>query len=161
IVVPLIALGLVLGGLVAGPRRHLVRTLSTAFGASGVAAVLHVPWAIGFVLPGSQWSALGGVQSQTAPLSPAGLPPFPTGPIGGGALGLTFLVVAALPLLIGREWRLQWAARAWTLAITCWVAAWVAAQPWFGHALGPPEALLAPAAVALAFSAALGVVAFE
>jgi len=34
-------------------------------------------------------------------------------------------------------------------------------QSWFHYALGPPEALLAPAAVALALSAALGVAAFD
>jgi hypothetical protein len=45
--------------------------------------------------------------------------------------------------------------------LTCWAAAWVGQQSWFELGLGPPEALLAPAAVALAVSAALGVVAFD
>jgi hypothetical protein len=130
-------------------------------GATLVAIVLHVPWTLDFVLPGSQWAAIGGVQSQSAPLSLGDIVRFHAGPIGGGAIGLAFLVVAALPLVVGREWRMTWAARSWIVAVSCWTLAWVAQQSWFGHALGPPEALLAPAAVALSLSAALGVVAFE
>jgi hypothetical protein len=56
---------------------------------------------------------------------------------------------------------MAWATRAWTLALTCWAVAWAGQQSWFHFSVGPPEALLAPAAVALAMSAALGVVAFD
>ena len=159
-VVPVVALGLVLGGLLLGQRAGSGRLLGTAFGASLVAVVLHLPWTLDFVLPGSQWSAIGGVKSQSAPLSIGDILGFRTGPVGG-IVGLAFLVVAALPLVIGREWRLAVAGRAWVLALTCWTVVWVGQQPWFHHGLGPPEAFLAPAAVALAISAALGVVAFE
>jgi hypothetical protein len=47
------------------------------------------------------------------------------------------------------------------LALTCWAVAWVGQQSWFGHALGPPEAFLAPAAAALSLSAGLGLAAFQ
>jgi hypothetical protein len=104
---------------------------------------------------------VGGVQSSGARLDVEALLRFQTGPTGGTVLGWAFLVVAALPLFIGKDWRFSWAARAWVLALTCWTAAWVGQQSWFGHALGPPEALLAPAAVALSLSAGLGGVAFQ
>jgi hypothetical protein len=160
-VVPVVALGLALGGIVAGQPRGGGRILGTAFGASLVAIVLHVPWTLDFVLPGSQWSAIGGVRSYSAPLGIGEVLRFDTGPLGSAPIGYAFLVAAALPLVFGRGWRVAWAARAWTLALTCWAAAWVGQQSWFRFSLGPPEALLTPAAVALAMSAALGVVAFE
>ena len=161
VVVPVIAVGLALGGLLVGQPRGGGRIVGTALGASALAIVLHLPWTLDFVLPGSQWSAIGGLRSDTARLGIGELMRFHTGPIGGGPMGLVFLVVAALPLVFGRDWRMAWAARAWTLALTCWTVAWIGQQSWFHLALGPPEALLAPAAVALALSAALGVVAFE
>ena len=160
-VVVLIAVGLALGGVVAGAAKGSGRVVGAAVGAAGVAFVLHLPWAFDFVLPGTSWSAIGGVRSLGTDLSMADLLRFETGPIGGAPLGWAFVIAAALPLLIGREWRLAWATRAWVLALTCWSVAWVGQQPWFHHGLGPPEALLAPAGVALAFSIALGLVAFE
>jgi hypothetical protein len=160
-VVPIVAVGIAVGGLLAGQPRGGGRVVGTALGASLVAIVLHLPWTLDFVLPGSQWSAIGGVRSDGARLGIGELMRFHTGPLGGGPIGLVFLVVAALPLVFGRDWRMAWATRAWTLALTCWAIAWVGQQSWFHFSLGPPEALLAPAAVALAMSAALGVVAFD
>ena len=160
-VVPVVAAGIALGGLLAGQPRGGGRALGGAIGASVIAIVLHVPWTFDFVLPGSQWSSIGGVRSESGLLDLGDLLRFHTGPLGGGPIGFAFLVVAALPLVIGRDWRMAWATRTWTLALTCWAAAWVGQQSWFRFSLGPPEALLAPAAVAMAMSAALGVVAFE
>ncbi|MEY2402887.1 MAG: hypothetical protein QOD38_438, partial [Acidimicrobiaceae bacterium] len=160
-VVPVVAIGIALGGLIAGQPRGGARVVGSALAASAIAIVLHLPWTLDFVLPGSQWSAIGGVRSDTAGLGIGELMRFHTGPLGGGPIGLVFLVVAALPLVFGRDWRMAWAARAWALALTCWAIAWAGQQSWFHFALGPPEALLAPAAVALAMSAALGVVAFD
>jgi GT2 family glycosyltransferase len=159
--VPLVAAGLAIGGLLVGQLRGGARALRTAIGGSVIAIVLHLPWTLDFVLPGSQWSAIGGVHSESARLGIGELMRFHTGPLGGGPIGLAFLVVAAFPLVIGRDWRFAWATRAWVLALTCWTVAWIGQQSWFSLALGPPEALLAPAGVALAISAALGVVAFD
>ncbi len=159
-VVLVTGIGLVLGGVVAAQGRRLLQPLVVAAGAVVVASILQVPWAIDFVRSGREWSAFGGVQSATRiPLND--LLRFAPGPIGSNVLGWAFLVVAALPLLIGREWRFAWAARSWILALTCWTVAWVGQQSWFGHGLGPPEAFLAPAAAALALSAGLGLAAFQ
>jgi GT2 family glycosyltransferase len=159
-VVLVMAMGLFLGGGVVAKGRHLAQLLIVGGGAVLVAAILQVPWALDFVRSGREWSSFGGVQSADR-VALNDLLRFAPGPIGGGVLGWAFLVVAALPLLIGREWRFAWAARAWVLALTCWAVAWVGQQSWFGHALGPPEAFLAPAAAALSLSAGLGLAAFQ
>ena len=156
-----VAVGLALGSLFVGRARRVMRVVGTAVAGVVIAAVLHVPWAIDFVVPGRQWSAFGGVKSDSETPGIGDLMRFHTGPLGAGVLGFAFLFAAALPLVIGREWRFAWAVRAWVLALTCWAAAWVGHQSWWPYALGPPEALLAPAAVALALSVALGVVAFD
>jgi GT2 family glycosyltransferase len=161
VVVIVVGAGVALGGALAGTTRGAGRAFGTAVGAVAIAIVLHVPWTFDFVLPGSQWSAIGGVRSTAGASSIGELLRFHTGPLGGNALGWAFLVVAALPLAIGREWRLTLATRAWAVALTCWTVAWIGQQSWFHFGLGPPEALLAPAAAGLALSAALGVVAFE
>ena len=84
---------------------------------------------------------------------------FDTGPVGHGALGWALLVAAALPLVIGRGWRLAWAARLWVVAIVFFWLTWAGGRGWI-PAL-PAEVGLAPAAAALAGSVALGAVAFE
>jgi hypothetical protein len=68
-------------------------------------------------------------------------------------------MVAALPLVIGRGWRLEWAARLWVVAIVFFWLTWAGLRGWI-PAL-PAEVSLAPAAAALAGSCALGAVAFE
>jgi len=75
-------------------------------------------------------------------------------------LGWVFLPAGLLVLLIGKDWRLRWAVRAWSVVVASMAAAFVAqgfAPGWFPA----PEVLLAPAAVALSLAVALGMVAFE
>jgi hypothetical protein len=155
------AVGLALGSLLTGRALAAGRVLGTAIGAALVATVLQFPWSVDLLLPTREWSAIGGVKSTSNPLDIGALMSFHTGPLGAGVLGYAVLFVAALPLVIGHSWRFTWATRAWVLVLTCWTAAWIGQQSWFSYSLGPPEALLAPAAVALALSAALGVVAFD
>ena len=155
-----IAVGLVIGGIVAGRPGGGLRMLGTTVAASLVAIVLHLPWTLDFVLPGSEWSAFGGNRSASS-MDIAQLLRFQTGPIGAGPLAYAVLVAAVLPLLIGREWRTTWAVRGWVLALTCWTIAWVGEQSWFHFGLGPREALLAPGAAGLALCVALGMSAFE
>jgi hypothetical protein len=156
-----LAIGLSLGGIVSGAPAGGARAIGVAIGAGVVALVLHLPWTADLALPGAHWSSVGGVRSLGTDLSLGDLLRFETGPIGAAPLGWAFVVAATLPLLFGRDWRLAWATRAWVLALTCFSVAWVGQQPWFHYGLGPPEALLAPAAAALAFSIALGLLAFE
>jgi hypothetical protein len=86
---------------------------------------------------------------------------FHTGPVGGNPLAWGIVAAAALPLLIGRSWRLVWATHLWAVALACWGVTWAASRGSLPIPLPTPEVLLAPAAAALAGAVALGVVAFE
>jgi hypothetical protein len=161
VLVPVIALALALGAWLAGAGRGALRMVGVALLASGIAAVLHIPWTFDFVLPGSQWSAFAGVKSAVAGISFGSSMRFETGPIGAAPLGWAYLAAAALPLLIGRGWRFGWALRGWVLAVVSWTIAWAAGRAGFPLPLPPADALLAPAALGLAMAAGLGLAAFE
>ena len=157
-----VALCIVLASILAGGVRGSFRALGVAVGGVAVAFVLNVPWALGVARPGADWSGFAGI----APAGPGTLSlgqilRFETGSIGAAPLGWAFLVVGGLALVIGRGWRLGWAARAWTIAAVPFALTWVAARGWIDVGLPSADALLAPAAVGLALAAGLGIAAFE
>jgi hypothetical protein len=157
-----VGLGLVLGSLLVGGARSSLRAVAVAAGASALGAVLLFPWSLHFVLPGREWSAFAG--AAPAPAHAAGfgaLLRFNIGPVGGSPLGWAFVVAASLPLLIGRGWRLAWAVRLWSVALTCVAFSWAASRGWVFSGTQLRDAMLGPAALALAGSAALGMLAFE
>lgn len=156
------ALGLVLGGLLGGSLRGATRILATTFGATVVAVLLQLPWALDFLPPRFQWSALGAeATAATGGLDLPQLLRFETGPLGAGVLGFAFLLVAGLALLIGRGWRLDWAIRGWMVALACWGTLWAAEAGWLPFGPNAPELLLAPAAAGLALASGMGATAFE
>jgi GT2 family glycosyltransferase len=161
VVVLLTALGLLLGGALTGGGQRAWGAFVVALGAVGIAIVLHVPWTFGFALPGTDWWSTGGVGTVLHQgLGIGALLRFDTG-AGHTALGWALPVAAALPLLIGREWRFGWAVRCWSIAVVCWAVAWAGGQGLLGVPVPPAEVLLAPGAAALSLSVALGVLAFE
>lgn len=156
-VVPIAGVALVAGSVLAGRLASALRLLIVAVGAAAVAFVLLLPWSL---------SVLGSGAALTGPdLGPAGrlglgaVLRFHTGPFGSGGWEWLLLVAAALPLFIGRGWRLEWAARLWVMALVSFAMAWAGRRGWV-PAL-PVEVVLAPAAAALSGSAALGAAAFE
>jgi GT2 family glycosyltransferase len=159
VVVVLMAVGLVVGTVLVGTGRGSTRVLVDALAAAGIAAVLHLPWTIGLVRAGD-WTPIGGIPPAD-PLDWLDIVSFHTGTLGRPPIGLAFLAAAAFPLIVGRGWRLAWAARGWSVAVLCWVVLWMGQQSWFPVGLSAPEALLAPAAIGLALAAAVGPVAFE
>jgi GT2 family glycosyltransferase len=159
IVVVVVAVGLVAGTVLVATGRGTGRVLTDALLAVGIAAVLNAPWTVGLAT-GLDWTPVGGVQGAER-LDWGELLRFNTGPFGAPFFGWAFLVAAALPLLIGRGWRLAWAARGWAVAVVCWALAWAGEQSWFPVNLSAPEVLLAPAAVGLALATAIGPVAFD
>jgi GT2 family glycosyltransferase len=160
--VPLIAAALVVGALLTGGSRRVIGALWVALYASGVAVLLHIPWTFDFALPGSEWWSLGGVSPLVKHAVSFGqLVRFDVGDGGQSSLGWALPVAAALPLLIGREWRFAWAVRCWCVALACWAVAWTGGQGLLGVPVPPPEVLLAPAAAALALAVGLGALAFE
>jgi hypothetical protein len=84
-----------------------------------------------------------------------------TGPTGLGPASFAMLGMAAVPLLVGRRWRLAWAVRGWALAVACWGIVWAAGEGWIDVRLPDAGVLLAPAAAGLALAAGLGLAAVE
>jgi len=162
VVAVVVAGALTVGSILCFRIVGLARMLTAAAGAVGLALALHVPWSLDLATGPAPWQSLAGVSSSAqAPLDLGAILRFETGPWGAPPLGWAFLLAGALPIIIGRSWRLEWAVRAWMVALAGWGALWAAQQGHVPVALPPPEVLLAPVAAALAFAAALGLSAFE
>ena len=165
LVVLVVAIGLALGHVVAEGRlglRPARRAVGCALGASAVAVVLLAPWSFSVLASPRRFETLAGLGVPAG--SGAGwgeLLRLAAGPIGDAALAWAFLAAAALPLLIGARWRLHWAYRAWAVAVTAWVVAWLSGRGWLGPIDLAPQVLLVPAAVGVALSVGLGVSAFQ
>ena len=165
VLIPAIALGLlVLSGLT-GSAAMPARGVMLAVVASLLGAAIHLPWAIQFDSFDDLLTQLVGRPNTAAPVELHRLLRFETGPYGGTWFGWGPLVVAAVPLVISRDARLAWSARAWGLAAVGFGGAWVSANDWFSDAAGVPlsfaELLLVAAAVGLAWSSAAGFASFE
>jgi GT2 family glycosyltransferase len=154
-VVPIAGVALLAGSALTGRPRPGLQMLAVSVGATVVAVVLLLPWSASVLGRGS---ATLGVRTDTH-LGIGQLLRFATGPVGHGPLGWALLAAAALPLVIGRGWRLAWAARLWVVALGFVWLTWAGLRGWIPSL--PVEVGLAPAAAALAGSIALGAVAFE
>ena len=135
------------------------RLIGVSFGAAALGGLVLLPWSLTW---GSSWEAFA--RPRHSPVDPAtadDILRFATGGLGAGPLGYAILVAAALPLLIGRDWRLVWAVRGWIVALVAWAVALAGAQGWLPVALPPLEMILAPGAAGLALAVAMGVAAFE
>ncbi len=152
--------GLAVGSLLVGGSRGVVRLVAGSAAGLGLAIVLHLPWAFEFMLPGATWDMVVGTSS-TRTVSLAQLLRFDVGPVGSSALVIGLPLAALLPLFIARDWRFEWAVRAWCVALTMVGLAWADGQDWLPLATPSPVALLAPAAMALGVAVAMGVIAFE
>jgi GT2 family glycosyltransferase len=161
IAVVVAAAGLVVGSLVVGGRLETAAAAAAAVGVLAIAFVLLLPWSLQLVVPDG-WSTVTG-----APRTPAdayglgALLRFHVGPMGSAPLGWAFVAAAALPLLLGKGWRLAWGVRLWMAALACVGVAWATGRGWLPVALESPDVLLATAAAAFTGAAALGAVAFE
>jgi GT2 family glycosyltransferase len=162
IAVLLCAIGVFAGSYAVGEWRRSWRVLAIAGLATVVTLVLCAPWVIGILSAGrGAWSVFGLTGSPQSSPSWADLIRFAVGPVGGSFLGWFLVAAALLPLLIGREFRLSWAGRAWTVACLSWIVALAVARGWTGSWSPSVDVVLAPAAVAVAVGVGLGVRAFE
>jgi GT2 family glycosyltransferase len=157
LVVPIIGVALLVGSALAGRFWHGLRMIAVAVGASVIALVALLPWSVSAI--SNSTTFLGPSLGAGGRLRLGSVLRFQTGPFGSGWLGWAFLAAAALPLLVGRGWRLAWAARLWSVALVLFFVVWAGRRGWFPAM--PVEVVLAPAAAALAGSAALGAAAFE
>lgn len=155
-ILPVVVVGL-LGmwagaALVGGARALPASAIRAGAGATVLAAVLLLPWSL---------STFAATTPTIGPFAFDELLRFETGPWGGPPAGWAWLAVGALPLVIGRSWRLKWGAAAWGAAVAGWVLAWTVSRGWVPIPMRSPEPALALSAAALAFAAGLGVLAFE
>ena len=161
VIVAVMALALALGGVIAMNPKGGLRMIGAGLAGSGIAVLLHLPWSLDFLLPGTTLSSFLGTPRPDQPSDLAALLRFEVGPLGSAPLGWCFLVAAALPLLIARSDRHTWAVRGWTLAVVSFAGAWAAQRGDLPVALPAVDVLLVPAAVGLALATAMGVSAFE
>ncbi|MGH9126651.1 MAG: glycosyltransferase [Acidimicrobiales bacterium] len=158
-VVPLTGVGIALGSSLAGRPIAGLRSLAASVGATIMAAVLLFPWTLDLLR--SRTAVFGVAVSSAGAPRLADVLRFHTGSSGAGVLGFGLLAAAALPLLLGRSWRLVWASRMWGVAVGCWVAVWAAGRGYLPVPMAQPEVFLAPAGAALALSVGLGALAFQ
>ena len=154
-------LGLMVGSLAAGGMTAVWRAMVGVVVGTAVAAVLHLPWMLDVLGPHGLSTLSGVGPDPAAALGFDDLLRFHTGPMGDGPMGWAFLVAAALPLAIGRSWRLAWATRMWAMTLVCVLVAWAGGRGWLPVRLEAPDVLLVPAALGLALAAALGAAAFD
>ena len=157
----LVALALVAGTLLAFQRRGIGRLVTVSVGAALVGTLLHLPALIDVIRSRTAADAWMGLERPAGALTALDLLRFDTGSLGIAPLGFCLAGAAALPLLVGRDWRLGWAVRAWAVAVACWAVLWAQQQGHIQMRLPEPGVVLAPAAAALAFAVALGVAAIE
>ena len=156
---PALAVAVIVGGLLAGATRGVGRVLVVAVAGTLVAGVLQLPWSLGLLQ--DDWGSMLSATSAGTQLDLGSIARFDTGPLGAGLFSYLFLGAAALPLFIGRSWRLGWAVRAWALILGSFALVFAQAQGWLPFEVPSPEALLAPAAAGVALGSAMGMAAFE
>jgi GT2 family glycosyltransferase len=150
-------LALVAGTFFAGEVRGAGRLAVATVGGAVVSAVLLLPTTLDVVgSPGGVEAWLGADRVPEG-LSAPDLLAMRTGPMAIAGVVFALLAAAAVPVLIGRRWRLGWAVRGWTVAVAAWALVWAREQGWVTVRLPDAGVLLAPAAAGLALAVALGV----
>ena len=156
-----VAVGMALGSLLLGRGAGNGRLALVVGGGAVVAVLLHFPWSLELLLPGATWATVVGTTGSEGPTTLLELLRFDVGPVGASTLSIGLPLAASLPLFIGREWRFDWAVRAWSVALVLVGLTWAGGEGWLPIALPAAETMLAAAAMALALATAMGVVAFE
>ena len=150
----MLVVALVVGGLLTGSTRRILRLAGAAIGGLLVGWLLNRPAAPTsldglFIGGGARPDAAGG-------LSVAELLRFDTGSAAGGRLIWGLLAAAALALIVTRGGWFVWTVRAWSLVLMSVLLALAAEHGWSRWDLPRPEVLLAPAAFGVALAIALG-----
>lgn len=149
------AIAFLVAAIFAGTTRAALTGAAIGAIASVVAAILLAPWSVSLV--GADAGAWG-AQPRSA-LALGDLLHFDTGRMGAGIASWGIVFAAIVPLTIARGPRFVWTARAWTLAVLSYAAAWLPGRLDPGGAALAPDGVLVLAAIALAFAAGLGVAA--
>ncbi len=155
VILPIVAVGFLLGGLVsahpAGVGRLVVATSLVGF----VVAVLSLPLVLDLLFSAPTWAIIADGRSGAASsLDLSRILRFAVGPSDPGPLIWLIGIPMALPLLIGRSWRFDLAVKAWMVCLTGWAVALLSAAGVFPFGL--PDAAVLVAAPAAAVVALMG-----
>lgn len=161
-----VAAGLAAGGLVAGRPAGAVRYPLALALAVPVAALIAAPVVFDLVEAGPGWTALAGMAADgrngsAGVVSFLDLLRFAVGPDEPSPALSLLAVPAAVPLLVGRGWRLELAVRLWMVALVSWGLALAAQRGLLPIGLPDAPVLLAPAAAALAGLCGMAVLTVE
>ena len=156
------ALGLVLGGLLAGRPAGILRLAAAAVMAVPVFALVMFPAVVDVLASGPTWEAVADGRDGSPGLASFGeILRFAVGPHDSGARVWLFALPTVVPLLLGRGWRFEQAARLWMVAIVSWALALAAQRGDLPFGLPDLQMLLVPAAVSVAALCGLAVLSVE
>ena len=155
--VAMVLAGLVVGTILAGSLAGLGRLLLVTMAGVVVAGLLQLPLVLELLTGRSIGSLLNPVQWPVHGVGTMEMFRLDTGDFGLGRVGSALLVVPVLALVVARGRHLFIALRAWFVVAASWSAVWILDQGWWDGPTPDPGVLLAPAAVGLAWAAAVGV----
>ena len=167
VVLPVLVGGLVVGSLLAGSVAGLTRLVTVAAGGAVVAAIVQLPLLFNLVDNHPLDSLAVPTTWPRGSLGTAAMFTLDTGsPLGGSSwagtfgidrIGWTVLVVPALALVTATGWRLAISIRAAFVVAGGFASVWLVDQGWWQGPTLPPELLLVPVALGLAWAAAAAV----
>ena len=160
--VVLLAAGLVAGSLLAGRPEGVPRLVVATALAVPTAAFLAFPTVVDLLASGPDWGFLADGRDGSAGVVSFGeILRFAVGASDPGWIVWLFALPMAVPLLLGRGWRLEQSVRFWIVAIVAWAVALAAQRGVLPFGLPDLHLLLAPAAVAVAGLCGMAVLSIE
>jgi len=162
VAVPVVAAGLILGGLVSARPEGLNRVGVATGIVALVAAAMSLPLVLDLVFAAPTWDIIADGHSGAATsLGFSRILRFGVGPSDPNHLVWLLAVPMLLPLLIGRSWRFDLAVKAWMICLTGWGVALVASTGLLPFGLPDAALLLAAPAMAVVFLMGMAVSAVE
>ena len=160
--VALLAAGLVAGSLLAGRPEGVPRLLAATVLCVPTAAFLAFPTVVDLVASGPDWGFVADGRDGSAGVVSFGeILRFAVAGGDPGWLVWLFAFPMAVPLLLGRGWRLEQSVRLWMVAVVAWAAALAAERGMLPFGLPDLHLLLAPAAAAVAGLCGMAVLSIE
>ncbi|MFQ5556909.1 MAG: glycosyltransferase family 2 protein, partial [Acidimicrobiales bacterium] len=159
--VPMILVGLLVGGFLGGRPQGGLRSLVAVVIAAPVVTLAALPLVLDMVAE-PRWAPMAdGRDGAAGSLGLGELLRFALGPDDPGMLVWGLGVAAAVALIVGRGWRFELAVRCWAVAMVSFGVAYAAQWGLVPFGLPDPHLLVAPAAAATAIAAGLAVTAME
>ena len=160
--VVLLAAGLVLGSLLAARPGGIGGLVAAAVLAVPVVAFVALPAVVDVLAAGPSWAPVAdGRDGSAGEVSFGEMLRFAVGPDGPGSLVWLFAVPMAVPLLLGRGWRLEQAVRLWMVALAAWALGLASQRGSLPFGLPDLQLLLAPAAISVAALCGMAVLSIE